>query len=167
MKKFFYVFLSCAMLSMLPACGPDEPTPDPDVEETPEYLDKSKNSQMVVTLGASVLTKDTTVEVTEVTPSLSGALTMEVSGTVSGVSAFRVTATRSEEGQKEELCAGTCMISDGELTQNFDFTIGDASTTTWKAHYTPAKQGVYTVKYSFQNYNRTLNLTVKYNYTAE
>lgn len=162
MKKFFYVFLSCAMLSMLPACGPDEPTPDPD-EETPEYLDKSKQSQMKVFVDGEELTADKTIEVTEAEESLGG-MQMGVFGRITGATGVRVSVTRSEADQKDELCAlGTCKPGDGKLTQDFDFVQVEGSEK-WFTHYTPVKAGVYTVSYKFQNYNRTITLTVKYNY---
>jgi len=169
MKKFFYVMMSAAMLCMLSACGPqNDPDPKPDDDDTPEYLDKTKQSSMVVTLGAVALAGDTKIEVTEAEPSLSGAVQMGVSGMISGVKAFRVTATRSEADQKDELCAGVqCVPGDGELTQDFDYNLMGNTEASWYTHYTPVKNGVYTVKYCFQNYNRSLTVTVKYNYTAE
>lgn len=169
MKKFFYVFLSCAMLSMLAACGPDEPTPDPDEDEVPEYLDKTKTSTMEVFLGVAPVKNDTTIEVTEAEASLSGAMQMGIKGRIKGVSGFRVTATRSEAGQKDELCAGVqCVPGDGELKQDFDYNlVGGTDEAQWYTHYTPAKEGVYTVAYKFQNYNRTLTITVNYNYKAQ
>lgn len=157
------------MLCMLSACGPqNDPDPkDPD-DETPEYLDKSKASSMVVYLGLVPVSGDTTITVTEAEQSLSGAVQMGVSGKISGVKAFRVTATRSEADQKDELCAGVqCVPGDGELTQDFDYSLMGNTEASWYTHYTPVKEGVYTVKYCFQNYNRSITLTVKYDYKAE
>lgn len=164
MKKFFYVFLSCAMLATFAACGPDEPTPDPD-EETPEFLDKSKTSSMVVMLGSMTVSADTTVIITDAEPSPSGAVQMGVRGSISGVKAFRVTITRSEAGQKDELCAGQqCVPGDGELSQDIDYNMMGAAKADWFTHYTPVKAGDYTVNYKFRNYNRELNLKVIYRY---
>lgn len=164
MKKFFYVFLSCAMLAAFAACGPDEPTPGPE-DETPEFLDKSKTSSMVVTLANVPVASDTTIIVTDAEPSLSGAVQMGVRGTIQGVKAFRVTITRSEAGQKDELCAGQqCVPGDGELSQDIDYNMMGADKADWYTHYTPAKAGDYTVNYKFQNYNRELNIKVIYRY---
>lgn len=167
MKKFFYAMMSLAMLGMLVACEPKNKPDTPDEEDdAPEYMDKSKKSEMVVYVGPIAVAADTTIIVTDVEESLSGAKQMGISGTIKGVKGFRVTATRSEAGQKDELCAGVqCVPGDGELKQVYEFNLLNGSTeATWYTHYTPTKSGDYTVDYKFENYNRTLTIKVIYRY---
>lgn len=165
MKKFFYVFLSCVMLCMLAACGPGN-----NPEQVPEYLDKTKTSTMEVYLGFMPIKNDTTINVTVAEEdAFTGTPIMGIKGKITGVEGFRITATRSEEGQTDELCAGVqCVPGDGKFSQNFDYElVGGATEASWYTHYSPAKEGVYTIAYKFQNYNRTLTLTVNYDYKAE
>lgn len=165
MKKFFYVLLSAAALCLFTACGEPDGPDKPD--DRPEFLDPSKPSSMEVFCMGKPILDDTTIEVTEShEDELSGNVMMEVRGTVSGAQAFRVTIKRSDAGREDELCAGIqCVPGDGELAQDIDYKLPAGQTSAaWYAHYTPSESGVYTVTYSFQNYDRTINLTINYNY---
>ena len=166
MKKFFYVMMSAAALCLFTACG-DPNNPEPPEDEKPEYLDETKQSNMEITLGVVPITKDTTIDISEYEENpLTGAQVMEIRGFVRNVNGFRVTVTRSEAGLKDELCAGIqCVPGDGEKKQDFDYKLpsGQAEAD-WYAHFTPAKEGTYTIAYQFQNYNRSITLTVNYNF---
>ena len=166
MKKFFYVMMSAAALCLFTACG-DPNNPEPPEDEKPEYLDQTKQSNMEITLGVVPITKDTTIDISEYEENpLTGAQVMEISGFIRNVNGFRVTVTRSEAGLKDELCAGIqCVPGDGEKKQDFDYKLPSGQTEAdWYAHFTPAKEGTYTIAYQFQNYNRSITLTVNYNF---
>ena len=166
MKKFFYVMMSAAALCLFTACG-DPNKPEPPEDEKPEYLDETKQSNMEITLGAVPISKDTTIDISEYEEDpLTGAQVMEIRGFVRNVNGFRVTVTRSEAGLKDELCAGIqCVPGDGEKKQDFDYKLPSGQTEAdWYAHFTPAKEGTYTIAYQFQNYNRSITLTVNYNF---
>ena len=166
MKKFFYVMMSAAALCLFTACG-DPNKPEPPKDEKPEYLDETKQSNMEITLGVVPITKDTTIDISEYKVNqLTGAQVMEIRGFVRNVNGFRVTVTRSEAGLKDELCAGIqCLPGDGEKKQDFDYKLPSGQTEAeWYAHFTPAKEGTYTIAYQFQNYNRSITLTVNYNF---
>lgn len=166
MKKFFYVMMSAAALCLFTACG-DPNKPEPPQDEKPEYLDETKQSNMEITLGVVPITKDTTIDISEYEENpLTGAQVMEIRGFVRNVNGFRVTVTRSEAGLKDELCAGIqCLPGDGEKKQDFDYKLPSGQTEAeWYAHFTPAKEGTYTIAYQFQNYNRSITLTVNYNF---
>ena len=166
MKKFFYVMMSAAALCLFTACG-DPNKPEPPKDEKPEYLDETKQSNMEITLGVVPISKDTTIDISEYEEDpLTGAQVMEILGFVRNVNGFRVTVTRSEEGLKDELCAGIqCVPGDGEKKQDFDYKLPSGQTEAkWYAHFTPAKEGTYTIAYQFQNYNRSITLTVNYNF---
>lgn len=166
MKKFFYVMMSAAALCLFTACG-DPNKPEPPEDEKPEYLDETKQSNMEITLGVVPITKDTTIDISEYKVNqLTGAQVMEIRGFVRNVNGFRVTVTRSEAGLKDELCAGVqCLPGDGEKKQDFDYKLPSGQTEAeWYAHFTPAKEGTYTIAYQFQNYNRSITLTVNYNF---
>ena len=166
MKKFFYVMMSAAALCLFTACG-DPNKPEPPEDEKPEYLDETKQSNMEITLGVVPITKDTTIDISEYEENpLTGAQVMEIRGSVRNVNGFRVTVTRSEAGLKDELCAGIqCVPGDGEKKQDFDYKLPSGQTEAkWYAHFTPAKEGTYTIVYQFQNYNRSITLTVNYNF---
>ena len=166
MKKFFYVMMSAVALCLFTACG-DPNKPEPPEDEKPEYLDETKQSNMEITLGVVPITKDTTIDISEYKENpLTGAQVMEILGFVRNVNGFRVTVTRSEAGLKDELCAGIqCVPGDGEKKQDFDYKLPSGQTEAeWYAHFTPAKEGTYTIAYQFQNYNRSITLTVNYNF---
>lgn len=166
MKKFFYVMMSAVALCLFTACG-DPNNPEPPEDEKPEYLDETKQSNMEITLGVVPITKDTTIDISEYEENpLTGAQVMEIRGFVRNVNGFRVTVTRSEAGLKDELCAGVqCLPGDGEKKQDFDYKLPSGQTEAdWYAHFTPAKEGTYTIAYQFQNYNRSITLTVNYNF---
>lgn len=166
MKKFFYVMMSAAALCLFTACG-DPNNPEPPEDEKPEYLDETKQSNMEITLGVVPITKDTTIDISEYKENpLTGAQVMEIRGFVRNVNGFRVTVTRSEAGLKDELCAGIqCVPGDGEKKQDFDYKLPSGQTEAdWYAHFTPAKEDTYTIAYQFQNYNRSITLTVNYNF---
>ena len=166
MKKFFYVMMSAAALCLFSACG-DPNKPEPPEDEKPEYLDETKQSNMEISLGAVPISKDTTIDISEYEENpLTGAQVMEIRGFVRNVNGFRVTVTRSEAGLKDELCAGIqCLPGDGEKKQDFDYKLPSGQTEAeWYAHFTPAKEGTYTIAYQFQNYNRSITLTVNYNF---
>ena len=166
MKKFFYVMMSAVALCLFTACG-DPNKPEPPDDEKPEYLDETKQSNMEITLGVVPITKDTTIDISEYKENpLTGAQVMEILGFVRNVNGFRVTVTRSEAGLKDELCAGIqCVPGDGEKKQDFDYKLPSGQTEAeWYAHFTPAKEGTYTIAYQFQNYNRSITLTVNYNF---
>ena len=166
MKKFFYVMMSAAALCLFTACG-DPNKPEPPKDEKPEYLDETKQSNMEITLGVVPITKDTTIDISEYKENpLTGAQVMEIRGAVRNVNGFRVTVTRSEAGLKDEPCAGIqCVPGDGEKKQDFDYKLPSGQTEAdWYAHFTPAKEGTYTIAYQFQNYNRSITLTVNYNF---
>lgn len=167
MKRYLSFFLYSLLVLGMVACGPENDPKDPkeEVDETPEYLDKTKASQMELYLGAVPVTADTTVVVTDAVESLSGAMQMGVEGSISGVKAFRVSIRRSAEGQKDELCAGVqCVPGNSETEQNIDFNLMGETSGLWYTHYTPKEKGDYTVEYRFQNYNRDITLKVIYRY---
>lgn len=171
MKKYFYLFVAM-MATVLVACEPKntpDPKPDPDPieeDETPEYLDASKESSMVVFLGPIALTGDTSIVVTDAeVDELSGEVQMGIRGSIACETGFRVAVTRSEEGGKDELCGvGQCVPGDGTKLQNFDFSMMGQKSGEWYTHFTPAKEGDHKITYKFMNYNRTITLAVTYSY---
>lgn len=167
MNKFVHFFTLALLMLSLVACNNKPTPPDPGNSEDPEIDDPTIPSTMKLFInGMGEITKDQTITLHEAEEQLSGKMQMALNGTIEGVEKVRVIVTRSVEGREDEFCAlGTCAPGDGQLEQEFNFSvIGGAKT--WFAHYTLPESGdtEYTVNYKFINYSRVITVTVVYDY---
>jgi len=154
MKKIIYMMV--ALLSLcLAGCNKLEP---------------EKHSDMKVLVnGVGEITKDTTIVINLAEISLSGELQMSVHGEMKDVvDVLKVTITRSDTDRIDEFCTGsTCTICDGETIQELEFPFKDNTSSRWYAHYYLPQDGDtdYVVSYKFSNYDKSVTLTVHYDYT--
>lgn len=176
MRKIFYFLMAAVTMMAFAACEPKNPPTDDHGgneepsgdEELPTFLDPGKESQMVLFLGGIPVSADTSIVVFEAEENpLTGTKQMGLMGTITCADGFRVSISRSAEGQKDELCAGQqCVPGDGELTQTIDFSMMGEKNASWYTHYTVDQLASYVVVYTFTNYNRSIRLTVDYQNAA-
>ena len=153
MKKLMYVFMAALTIG-LAACNKPEP---------------EKHSDMKVFVSEfGEITKDTTIVINNAELSLSGDLQMSVLGEIKDVvDVLKVTITRSATDRIDEFCTGgVCTICDGETVQELEFPFKGETASAWYAHYRLPMQGDtdYVVSYKFSNYDKSVTLTVHYDY---
>ena len=156
MKKILYITAALMCLCMV-SCNKPEP---------------EKHSDMKVLVnGVGVITKDTTIVINTAELSLSGDLQMSVNGDVKDVvDVLEVTITRSATDRIDEFCTGgVCTICDGETVQELEFPFKGETASTWYAHYNLPNEGEtdYVVSYQFSNYDKSVTLTVHYDYIED
>lgn len=165
MKKVFNLLAACLTLCLV-ACGdPNPPIDNPD-KDLPAYLSKDKKSEMTIFVGVKPVTKDTTIVLdTPQFDRLDEVDFFEFKGNVENVDGFRVSVKRSSKGLNDQFCAGTCLMGNGELTQDFDFPMTGTTSTGYYAHFYPtATQKAEQIAYTFRNHDRAITITVKYEY---
>lgn len=163
--------MAVLMAVALVACDPTSQNPPVEDEDLPAFLDGSKKSTMMVSMGGLVLSKDTTITVTEFEKDELASAGREnvatLRGKVQGVEGFRVSVHRSDAGLEDEFCAAdNCRMGDGEVDQDFDFVLRGTDSADWYTHfYQPANgkaQNTYT--YTFKNHDKAIKLTIKYEF---
>ncbi len=161
--------MAMLMAVALVACDPVSQNPPVVDEDLPSFLDGSKNSTMVVSMNGMMLTKDTTISVTEFEKDELASAGKEyvatLRGKVQGVEGFRVSVHRSETGLEDEFCAAdNCRMGDGEVDQDFDFVLRGTDAADWYTHFYPqsGKQSGTTYTYTFKNHEKAIKLTIKY-----
>lgn len=117
------------------------------------------------------ITQDTTIVVSDYEEDFfSGEDVMGVKGSATVASNpynMTVNITRENTDARDEFCLGSCVGSNGELKQEIPVTLL-SNYETWFTHFYPAKAGVTTIVYSFDDGNgKVINLTVKYSYQMD
>lgn len=98
---------------------------------------------------------------------LSGLYTMELQGNLlANSSQIQVHITRSATGLTDEFCCGSnCTAGNGETAETKSFDVSGVAS--WYAHYVPAPGSDVTISYTFQDGAESVELRVRYLYTAE
>jgi len=156
MKRFFYFSI---IVLCFTACGPELP-------ETPIFSVKYYNADEQL-----VALKDgQTIEISTFDEGLLPIKKLLFKGMIYSEESFNleVTATREVvEGTFDEFCAfPTCMSSDGEKKQNFQFSVNQEETVFY-AHFDADETGYYKIVYDFHEKEKPdvkISVTVIYKY---
>lgn len=162
--------MAAVMAVALVACDPNKKNPPVVEDDLPAFLDKSKTSEMVVTVGGAVVAHDTVITISKFEQDPLGdagkEYMAELIGMVQHVEGFRVSIHRSAEDLDDQFCAaGDCKYGDGEKDQDLDFVLRNGATEAeWYTHFYPQSnpQQETTIDYVFKNHDKSLKLTVKY-----